>query len=115
MSAAAEELWVSQSSLSKAITGLEEELGVKLFDRVGRNIRLNDAGRFFYHQISHILLLINDLPQQATQFRQRDKNEVHILFSAATFIASNVKDEFERNYPDSKIIMKCSYSPEKRI
>src|SRR4051812_29253522 len=42
---ASETLHVSPGSLSKAVSRIEAELGVKLFERKGRNIRLTDAGR----------------------------------------------------------------------
>lgn len=41
---AAQRLHVSQPSLSRSLHALEDELGTTLFDRVGRNIVLNDAG-----------------------------------------------------------------------
>lgn len=44
---AAEQLHVSQSNLSHAISELEEELGAKLFERKGRNIRLTKYGELF--------------------------------------------------------------------
>jgi LysR family transcriptional activator of glutamate synthase operon len=44
-SLAAEELFISQSSLSKHIKSLETELGVSLFDRTTRSVRLNEYGR----------------------------------------------------------------------
>lgn len=47
MNDASKELAVSQPSLSKAVTNLEDELGVKLFDRIGRGIQLNEAARNF--------------------------------------------------------------------
>lgn len=43
----AQALGVSQSSLSKTLQRLEDDLGASLFDRVGRNIRLHDGGRRF--------------------------------------------------------------------
>jgi DNA-binding transcriptional LysR family regulator len=46
-SAAADELYISQSLLSKQIMALEKELGVTLFDRSKRKISLTDAGEAF--------------------------------------------------------------------
>ena len=46
-SAAADELYISQSSLSKQIMALEKELGVTLFDRSKRQIALTPAGAVF--------------------------------------------------------------------
>jgi LysR family cyn operon transcriptional activator len=48
LSRAAEKMCVAQSTLSHALSQLEEELGIALFDRVGRNIRLTQAGRVFH-------------------------------------------------------------------
>ncbi len=42
---AAESLYISQPSLSVHMQQLEEELKTKLFDRVGRQVRLTDAGQ----------------------------------------------------------------------
>ena len=44
---AAAALYISQSSLSKNIAALEKELGVDLFDRNGKSLRLNEAGGQF--------------------------------------------------------------------
>lgn len=49
---AAARLGISQPSLSSAIHNLENDLGgVKLFEKVGRNIRLTDQGRFYQHKV----------------------------------------------------------------
>ena len=44
----AETLGIAQSSLSRSITALEDELGVNLFEKQGRNIRLTKYGTVFY-------------------------------------------------------------------
>ena len=48
---AAARLEISQPSLSSAIRNLEDDLGVKLFEKVGRNIRLTEEGRFFQKKV----------------------------------------------------------------
>lgn len=45
---ASQELYISQSSISKHIKSLEKELGVELFNRQHRSIKLTDAGEEFY-------------------------------------------------------------------
>ena len=53
---AAARLGISQPSLSSAIHNLETELGgVKLFEKVGRNIRLTEEGRFFREKVDAAL------------------------------------------------------------
>ena len=47
ISRAAEELYISQPALSRAMRHLEEELGVELFERTGNKAALNETGRFF--------------------------------------------------------------------
>lgn len=47
----AEQLGVAQSSLSRSISALEEELGVVLFEKQGRNIRLTKYGEAFYRYV----------------------------------------------------------------
>lgn len=48
MTKAAKRLYMSQSQLSRVISDLEREMGAPLFDRTGRNIKLNEAGKAFY-------------------------------------------------------------------
>ncbi len=57
---AAARLGISQPSLSSAISHLEEELGgVKLFEKVGRNVRLTEEGRFYREKVDAALHELN--------------------------------------------------------
>lgn len=57
---AAARLGISQPSLSSAIHHLETELGdVKLFEKVGRNIRLTEEGRFYQEKVEAALQELN--------------------------------------------------------
>lgn len=110
MSRAADELWISQSALSKAISNLEEELGFKLFNRVGRGITLNDSGRIFYHNVSRVLLLLDDAVRQAELVQRKKTCDVSVIFTAATFIAARIREEFEQQYPEISLEIKCCYT-----
>ncbi len=55
MTRAAETLHLAQSAASAAIAALEAEHGTRLFDRVGRNIRLTEAGRSFLPDVVELL------------------------------------------------------------
>lgn len=46
---------LSQPSLSHAMAALEEELGVPLFEKVGRNVRLNQNGKVFLQSVEQTL------------------------------------------------------------
>lgn len=67
---AAEILRVSPPSLSKAVHHLEEELGLKLFIRAGRNIRLTDAGRRFADKTKEVLRGLDELRHSVEDERQ---------------------------------------------
>ena len=57
---AAARLGISQPSLSSAIHHLEDELGgVQLFEKVGRNIRLTEEGRYFQEKVDAALQELN--------------------------------------------------------
>ena len=58
---AAARLGISQPSLSSAIHHLESELGnVRLFEKVGRNIRLTEEGRYYQEKVDAALKELND-------------------------------------------------------
>lgn len=61
---AAARLGISQPSLSSAIHNLEDELGgVKLFEKVGRNIRLTEEGRYYREQVDSALQQLHTASQ----------------------------------------------------
>ena len=51
---AAEELYISQPSLSRSMAALESELGITLFEKKGRGVVLTNAGRLFLEHADRI-------------------------------------------------------------
>ena len=73
---AAARLGISQPSLSSAIHSLEDELGgVKLFEKVGRNIRLTEEGRYYREQVDAALQQLNT----ASQTLHESKNSAPVV------------------------------------
>ena len=60
VTAAADELVVTQPSVSSAIAALSRELGCELFERAGRGIRLTDAGSAFRSYAADVVGLLDD-------------------------------------------------------
>ena len=59
-STAAERLFLTQPAVSKRIAQLEQQLGTRLFDRVGRRIRLTEAGEALLPRARQGLLDLED-------------------------------------------------------
>ena len=58
----ANKLHIAQPALSKSIHRLEEELGVPLFMKKGRNIILTDYGRYLQNELTPIINSIDNIP-----------------------------------------------------
>lgn len=65
---AAQRLHTSQPSLSRSLHSLEDELGAPLFDRVGRNIVLNDTGRFALTKVLNVLNSAESIKLDVSEF-----------------------------------------------
>lgn len=61
---ASEALMISQSNLSHSMANLEEELGIPLFIKKGRNIDITDYGRAF---LRHVSIIINELEKAKSE------------------------------------------------
>jgi len=65
-SGAAERLFLTQPAISKRIAGLEQQLDVRLFDRLGREVTLTEAGRALLPRAYQILNVLDDTRRALT-------------------------------------------------
>jgi len=75
---AAEILHISQPALSASISKLEKELGVQLFDRVGRRIQLNQYGRIYSDYVNQALNNLNNAARELDNCTRRRKQTITI-------------------------------------
>ena len=102
---AAEQLHLAQSSVSAQIRGLEEELQVMLFDRIGRRVLLTDAGRKLYDYARRIEGITDELRSEVAGERYaRGSLTIRMPETLATVYMVPVIEEFNREYPDVRLI-----------
>lgn len=103
--AAGEQLHVTQAAVSRMIQSLEQELGVQLFDRRGRWIRLTDAGRAYHHKVSEGLAMIAMASQQLRQGRSSGTLTLVVNRGFATLWLVRHLSDFQRIYPQIRLTL----------
>lgn len=95
----AESLMIAAPSLSATISRLENELGVKLFDRVGRNIRLNENGRILQRYVNEIFDALQNAKTELKDAGVRRDN-CFTVASTAESLWTRAIHKFLETYPD---------------
>lgn len=72
MTEAAEELHISQPALSTTLKKLEDELGLRLFDRKRNKISLNEAGKLALSHVNVILKQVETMKTDLQEYVQKD-------------------------------------------
>ena len=101
-SKAAETLHVAQSALSRQVGLLEKELGVELFEREGRNVKLTQIGKMFLEQAVIALKAIDNAAQLIEEYLEPERGIIHIGFpsSIASSTLPTIISAFKREHPD---------------
>ena len=91
MTRAAAELNVSEPFLSKKISELEKELGVKLFDKTGRRIVLNDCGRAFYRRVQRLFSELEDAKMELLDISGVQEPKFTLVSNAGLYLPGLLK------------------------
>ncbi len=95
-SRAAQALYLTQPAVSKRVSGLEAELGVRLFDRLGRQIALTDAGRALLPRATDLLQSAGELQRLVT--RLSDEVAGPLLMATSHHIGLHRLPDILRSY-----------------
>jgi len=98
---AAKELQIAQPAISAHLAALEGAVGVRLFDRVGRGMRLNGAGAEFLAASERMLTDVEKLRQHADQLLTLQRGVVTVATSttAGNYVAPHSLGDFHQRYP----------------
>ncbi|KIL41817.1 LysR family transcriptional regulator [Gordoniibacillus kamchatkensis] len=102
---AAEKLGIAQPSLSQQIRLLEHEIGVPLFDRIGKKTVITEAGRTLlhhsynvFHELSQARAAINEL-----QGLKRGTLKIGALLTVVNYLLPPTVIAFHRSYPNVEL------------
>lgn len=114
---AAEHLHIAQPSLSQAIGGLERELGVDLFHRVGRGVVLTDTGTRLIEparQVVRDLEAVRDTARSASGLR---RGRVDLVSTPSPGIEplTTLMASFAREYPLMTVNVAGAFTPEEVV
>jgi DNA-binding MarR family transcriptional regulator len=78
MSNAAQKLYISQPSLSSMLASVEDELGVKIFERRSTHMTLTSAGQCYIEASKNILRIMRDLERQINECNNYTRGTITI-------------------------------------
>ena len=114
VSDAALRLRIAQPALSRQISNLEKELGLKLFDRVGRRLVLSAAGEQFLGDCRSLLGHVGALNERAHLLRHGDTGVLKVGASAIQIetVFSTFLPRYAQRYPNVQVKLIEAVSPD---
>ncbi|GAB3048739.1 LysR family transcriptional regulator [Virgibacillus ainsalahensis] len=105
---AAHAMHIAQSAVSRQIFNLEAELGVDLFIREGRTVRLTTIGRVFLEHMEQAMYVIDDAAQVIEEYTDPERGTIHVGFpsSLSAYILPTAISAFRDHYPNVKFKLK---------
>jgi DNA-binding transcriptional LysR family regulator len=96
---AADALNMSQSAASESLKNLEHQFELKLFDRVGKRLKLNDFGRLIRKQAEAFLDQANNLEAALMQKSLSADLNIGATLSIGNYLAIHILSEFKGKFP----------------
>ncbi len=109
-SKAAEDLFLTQPTVSGHILALEKSLSIRLFDRTGREVRLTQAGKILYDFASRMLVSRKELINALSQFSQGLRGELALGASTipGEYLLPKLLGDFKKEHPHFAISLKIA-------
>lgn len=99
MSVAAEKLFISQPSVSQAISDIENYYGIKLFERLSKKIYITEDGKKLLKYARHIVGEFKDMEKDMKNTKDEISLKVGGTVTVGTCILCPLITQFERNFP----------------
>jgi len=95
---AAEYISIAQPALTQAIKSLEDELGVPLFAKKGRNIVITEFGKHLQKRLDEILPELDSIPKELENLKNKENKTVKLnILAASSFIIGAIMNYRKKN------------------
>ncbi len=112
ISKAAETLGLTQATLSQNLKRLEDELGVQLFERVGKKLVINKAGEIMYRHCNEICATIDTLTAEFAEYKGEEKKAITIAFEDLTEHIPEILNRLNEQLPEIQVRIASSNEKE---
>lgn len=100
MTLAAHELNIAQPAISQSIARLERELGINLFIRQGRTIRLSPAGKYLKQQIPDLLGAFTRVKKELVRIAGETQTHISLLIQSSSALVPEVLAAYRKLHPE---------------
>lgn len=100
---AAEQLHMTQPSVTRAIQELEHYYGVKLFERINRRLFVTESGKQFYPQALHIVDSLDSMEKSLRNWDEFGTLRVGATITLGTVLLPQVVAAFQEKHPNLQI------------
>ena len=103
VSKAADLLCLSQSATSTSLGELERQFGIKLFDRVGKSLSINDAGSKLLPQALELIDRAKEIESELAGYAVSGDMHIGATLTIGNYLTNLLVAKFLQNFPESLI------------
>ena len=108
ISLAAKDLFLSQSAASSALKELESQMGLQLFDRAGKRLKLNDQGKLLRPKVESLLSQAQELEDALISHAKAGPINVGATLTIGNYLAVDIMSAYMANDPAARVSLQVA-------
>ncbi len=105
---AAESLAMSQSAASSALRDLEEQFDIRLFDRVGKRLQINELGRLVRPRVEALIAQARSLEQELNQHQTPGSMKLGATLTIGNYLAVELMASYMSEHPGRRVTLEVA-------
>ena len=110
MTQAAKQLYISQPSISLAISELEDYYGILLFDRISQRLYITQAGEKFRQYAQHVIQLLDEMESNIKTWDHTGTIRIGASVTIGNYFMPEIISTFKERFPDLEVTLQINNS-----